>query len=351
VRALSFRRLPLQLRTPFRLAHGTSVTRENVLVELTDGEHVGRGEAAVVPYLGETVERVLAYLADPVVHAVVERADLPLDEALDRLPPGSLAARAALDMALHDLWGQAEGRPLHALWGLSADRCPSSSVTVAMPETGPDAERRFEEDLRAAGGHGLIKLKLGSGRLEEDLRLVTAARRVSPSARLCVDANGGWSAEQATAIIPRLAAEGVLFVEQPLAAAAELEAWRELRAALPAGSPPLVADESAPDLASLDRIAGVADGINVKLAKHGGLRAARRMIDRARSLGLRVLIGCMIESSLAVTAAAQLAPLADWADLDGPLLIVDDPFRGVLMEAGRLLLPAGSGLGVTPRNP
>jgi len=340
---LTAQRRALRLATPFTLSYGTTTTRENVLIALTHDGLIGVGEAAVVPYTGETPERVLRALGDPLLRAALARADPRLlEDALDALPPAeSSAARAALDIALHDLWGQALGQPLWRLWGLNPARSPRSSFTIAMT----DDERAFGEQVRAAAAFGVIKLKLGSGDLARDVTTVRLAREDYAGA-LCVDANGGWSADDALRAIPALAALDVRFVEQPVARD-DWDGWRALRAGLPAAHPPLIADESVQGPASVLPLAGLADGINVKLAKAGGLRPARQMIALARALGLRVLIGCMVESSVAVTAAAHLAPLADYADLDGNLLITNDPYRGVRIEAGALILPDAPGLGVT----
>lgn len=334
--------IALRLKNPFRLSYGATTIRENVLIYLYDGDKTGVGEAAVVPYYNETPQRVIDALSDPAILTALGDDPLLLEDVLDRLPPlRSQAARAALDMALHDLWGQRLGQPLYRLWGLNPARCPRSSFTVALPEDESDYQARLEE----AAHYGIVKLKLGSGDSVTDLRLATIARETLPG-ELCVDANGGWTAEVALAIIPELAALGVTFIEQPVARD-DIAGWRRLRAALPPDHPPLIADESVQGLDSVLALAGLADGVNIKLAKFGGLRPARQMIGVARALGLRVLVGCMIESAVAVTAAAHLAPMADYADLDAPLLITNNPYRGVDNVAGYLTLPEAPGLGVT----
>lgn len=339
---LTIQAVPLQLENPFHLSYGTTTVRENVVITLTDAIG-GRGEAAVVPYTGETAARVMRYVNEPAVADALRRDPLLLEDALDALPPGdSSAARAAVDIALHDRWGRALGQPLYRLWGLNPARCPESSFTVAIA----DDEAEYREHIRAARAFGIIKLKLGSGDWRRDLHLVDLARD-TVSSRFCVDANGGWSAQDAAQIIPLLAERGILFVEQPVARD-DFEGWKALRAALPDGMPSLMADESVQGVESVPPLAGLADGINIKLAKCGGLRAARQMIALARSYGMRVMIGCMVESSVAVTAAAHLAPLADYADLDGNLLVSNDPFRGMRLDGGRLHLPDAPGLGVTP---
>ncbi len=330
----------LKLENPFTLSYGTTTVRENLLIQID----AGVGEAAVVPYYHETLARVLSYISDPALAAAVGDDPLLLDDALDRLPPtDSSAARAAVDIALHDRWGRALGQPLYRLWGLNPERSPLSSFTVAMAEDEADYRAR----LRAARAFPLVKIKLGSGDWRADWQRVQIARE-ELTAQLCVDANGGWSVEDALAIIPRVADLGVLFVEQPVARA-NLDGWRTLARTLPLGHPPLIADESVQGVESVLPLAGIADGINIKLAKCGGLRPARQMIALARACGMRIMIGCMVESSVAVTAAAHLAPLVDYADLDAPLLITNDPYQGLRVEAGRVSLPDAPGLGVTRR--
>jgi L-alanine-DL-glutamate epimerase-like enolase superfamily enzyme len=201
--------------------------------------------------------------------------------------------------------------------------------------------------VRSAAGFPILKLKLGSGDLEADETAVRVAREET-GAGLCVDANGGWSVDEAATIIPRLATYDLLFIEQPLPQH-NSEMWHDLRARLPEGMPPLIADESVRQSADIPALAGAADGVNIKLAKAGGLREARRMIALARALGMQVMIGCMVETSVGVTAAAHLAPLADYADLDGNLLLVNDPYVGATWSEGRLSLPDEPGLGVKRR--
>lgn len=338
--------LSLTLRTPFTLSYGTTTIRENVLIRLRTGDQVAFGEAAVVPYYHETAERVTAYLSSPAVREAVSRDPLHLEDALSMLPPTpSSFAHAALDIALHDRWGAALGEPLWRLWGLNPARCPATSYTIAMD----DDEAAYLERVRIAGQRfGLLKLKAGSqAGWEHDWQRIQAARQVTHAA-LCIDANNGWDRAAAQAIIPRLGELGVAFVEQPLPRA-DLDGWRELRRALPTGHPALFADEAVQGVESVAPLAGLADGINIKLAKCGGLRAARDMIALARAFGMQVMIGCMVESSIAVTAAAHLAPLADYADLDANLLIADDPYEGVLLDGDRLVLPDRPGLGVIAR--
>ena len=331
--------LTLHLRTPFRIAHGVSESRQSVIVHLPDG---ALGEAALAPYYGITPEHVLAYLANPQVEAALGGDPMLREDILDALPPGPMPARAALDIALHDLAGKRLGVPLYRLWGLNPARAPLSSFTIGQER---DA-RALRQKLREAAHYPVIKLKLGSGSATTDEATVRIAREELPGAQLCVDANAGWSVDEAVAIIPRIAEYGLLFVEQPLARD-DLEGWRALRPRLPQDAPFLIADESVHTTRDIPPLVGSADGINIKLAKSGGLREAWRMIQVARAFDMRVMIGCMVESAVGVTAAAHLAPLVDYADLDGNLLVTDDPFTGVVMHNGLLTLPDAPGLGVT----
>lgn len=322
--------LTLHLKSPFRIAHGSSTIRENVLARIGDGV----GEGAMPPYYGYRMEDVLAYLHALDSSRLLGHGTFHLEDALDALPDGPAPARAAADLALHDHWGKQLGYPLYRLWGLDPERTPESSVTLSIPTSMDELQTSVEK----VADFPFLKLKLGSGSIERDLEIVRAVRGATP-ARLCVDANGGWSVEQAAGLIPQLGELGVEFVEQPVASGDHNE-WRRLQALLPDGRPFIIADESVQGPADVLALAGVADGINVKLMKTGGLRGARRLIDLARTLNLKVMLGCMIESSVAITAAAHLAPLADYADLDGNIDLVQDPFNGAWLENGHIHLPA-----------
>jgi L-alanine-DL-glutamate epimerase-like enolase superfamily enzyme len=331
--------ITLDLKVPFAIAHGTSTARHNVLVHLGDGI----GEAALAPYYGVDQRDVIRYVQSIDPEALLGEDPLALEEALDRLPPRPTAARAAIDIALHDCWAKQLGHPLYRLWGLSPARSPLSSWTIPIAADEDELRRR----VRSAPAFPILKLKLGSGSLATDESIVRVAREETDAA-LCVDANGAWPVDEATTIIPRLAAYDLFFVEQPLPQHG-VEAWHELRGRLPEGMPPLIADESVQQAADIPALVGAADGINIKLAKAGGLREARRMISLARALGMQVMIGCMIETSVGVTAAAQLAPLADYADLDGNLLLVQDPYVGATVHEGCVSLPDEPGLGIRRR--
>jgi L-Ala-D/L-Glu epimerase len=307
-----------------------SDVRENVLVHVGGGV----GEAAAVPYHGETSAGIIQYLQGVDLGAVSDPSHL--EDILAGLPAGSAAARAAIDIALHDGWGRALGQPLYRLLGLNPERIPLSSFTIALGPLEELAQRAREAPA------AILKLKLGSADDAERVRIVRAAS----SAPLRVDVNGGWSLERAERLLPELAEQGVELVEQPLPPG-DLEGLRRLSQLR--SRPPLFADESIKSTADLLAHRGLVEGVVIKLAKSGGIRPALQQIALARALGMQVMLSCMIESSLGVTAAAHLAPLAQYVDLDGPLLIVDDPFVGVQQERGRLSLPMGPGLGVVSR--
>jgi L-Ala-D/L-Glu epimerase len=322
--------LSLELKTTFRVAHGASTHRNNVLVHLDDGV----GEAAAVPYYGETQEGIIEYLK-----TVPELGDDPfdLDGVLAKRPAGSRAARAAIDMALHDLWGKVLGQPLYRLLGLNPTHVPLTCLTIGMDEPGIMAEQA------KASVYPILKIKLGSERDET----ILAAIRETTSARLQVDANAGWRREQALELIPRLAEYGLELIEQPLPIE-DVDGYLWLKEKLRAQRVhvPIFADETAKTSHDVAKLAGAVDGVVIKAMKAGGLREALKMIHTARAHDMQVMLGCMVESSVGVTAAAHLAPLCDYADLDGPLLISNDPYRGLQYDGARFSLPEGPGLGV-----
>jgi L-Ala-D/L-Glu epimerase len=327
---LSWEPLTLDLKTTFRVAHGAFDQRFNVLVHLDDGV----GEAAAVSYYDESREGITEYLK-----SVPDLGDDPcdLDAVLAKRPAGSRAARAAIDQALHDLWGKKLGQPLYRLLGLSPANLPLTSFTIGMDEPAVMAEQA------RVSGYPVIKIKVGSDRDEE---IVSAIRGVT-DAKLMVDANAGWSREQALRMIPRLAGYDLELVEQPLAVP-DVEGYFWLKEKLKAQNVkiPIFADETAKNSHDVARLAGAIDGVVVKVMKSEGIREALRTIHTARAHDMKIMLGCFIESSVGVTAAAHLAPLCDYADLDGPLLIRNDPYRGLSYDGARLTLPDGPGLGV-----
>ena len=327
---LNWEPITLELRTTFRVAHGASDQRHNVLVYLDEGV----GEAAAVPYYGETQQGIIEYL-----QSVRDLGDDPfdVDAVLAKRPAGSRAARSAIDEALHDLWGKKLGQPLYKLFGLNPNNIPLTSFTIGMDEPEVMAEQA------RASGHPILKIKLGSDKDEAILKAV----RKATSSKLRVDANAGWSREQALQVIPRLMDYDLEFIEQPLTVD-DVDGYFWLKDQLRAQriEIPIFADETAKNSHDVARLAGAVDGVVVKTMKSEGIREALRMIHTARAHNMRIMLSCMVESSVGVTAAAHLAPLCDFADLDGPLLIRNDPYQGLKYDGARMTLPDGPGLGV-----
>lgn len=331
-----FRPYPLLLSHTFTVATCSRTTTPDVLLELHHDGLVGYGEASMPPYLGESIESVMEFLGK--VDLSLFHDPMQTEEILhyvDLIAPGNCAAKAALDIALHDLQGKILGQPLHQVWGLDSQNTPLTTYTIGI-----DTEEVVKQKVREVEGRfGRLKIKVG---VEGDHELVKAIRTVS-NLPLTVDANQGWKdREKALDEIFWLASEGCIMVEQPLPKH-NLDdlAWLTSRSPLP-----IIADESVQRLSDLPRIADSFSGINIKLMKCTGLNEARKMISEAQRLGLKVMLGCMTETSCAVSAAAQLSPLADFADLDGNLLISNDPFSGMKIVDGRIKLNNAPGIGV-----
>lgn len=336
---ITFRPFDLRLKHAFTIARGTRDVSPVVLVELEHDGIIGYGEAAPSARYGESVDSVAAFLS----HVDWSRFDDPFQlesilDAVDAAAPGNTSAKASVDLALHDWIGRKLGIPLHKYWGLDSKRTPKTSFTIGI-----DTIQVIEQKVREADQYPILKIKLGG---ENDEDIIRTIRKITKKT-LRVDANEGWKVkEQAVEKIKWLEQEGVEFVEQPMPAA-DLAgtAWTRERVNLP-----LVADENSLRLHDVPKLQGVFDGINIKLMKCTGLREALRMIHAARACDLKVMIGCMIESSVAISAAAQLSPLIDYADLDGNVLISNDPFDGVRSLDGTLRLLDRPGLGVERRS-
>lgn len=326
----------VQLTEPFRISRGVQHYAQRVVVHVQSQGQVGLGEAAPSTFYGENQETVLACLSAYAGHLgddpfALEEILTKLEQTIHR----NAAARAAVDMALYDLTGKLLGVPVYKLLGLNPAKTPYTSFTIGL-----DTPAEMARKARQAQDFPILKVKLGA---RQDLDCIKAIRDVS-QATLRVDANAGWTVKEAVKLIEALEPYRIEFVEQPLPPT-DLEGLRLLREHSPL---PIFADESCVTLEDIPRVAGCVDGVNIKLMKCGGIRQALKMIHTARAHHLQIMLGCMIESSLAITAAAHLSPLVDYADLDGHLLIRNDPYRGVQVEAGKLVLPAGPGLGVAP---
>lgn len=335
--------LELRTRHAFNIARKVApAARQSVWVKLTDDDgNIGWGEAAATPYYGETVETVTAVL--PHFQQAMEEAAAGDPFALERIEKGiaaavgyNPAARSAISAALHDLVGKRLGVPVWKLWGLDPDSAPASSFTIGIDEL-----EVMRAKVREAAGYPILKIKVGTPRDEQILAMI---REEAPDVVIRVDANTAWTAKQAIHACDMLESYGVEFVEQPLPPA-DTEGLRLLRRR---ARLPIVADESCRTSADIPSLVGAVDGVNIKLAKCGSLREAIRIVHAARAHGMKVMLGCMIESTLGIAAAVQLTPLMDYVDLDGAALLSRDPFHGPGMEAdGSLRFNSEAGLGVT----
>ncbi|HEU5170120.1 MAG TPA: dipeptide epimerase [Gemmatimonadales bacterium] len=330
--------LDLHTRHPFFIARGGQAQHRTVWVRLRDCDgQVGWGEAAATGYYGETPETVLAALETYVAHLPDDPFDLEASErSLLTALGGNASARVALSSALHDLAGKRMGVPLWKLWGLDPAAAPPSTFTIGL-----DTPDRMRAKVLEAEPYPILKVKLGTDRDGEILRAI----RSVTNKELRVDANAGWGRKQAIRMLPELEEFGVTVLEQPVPPH-DLDG---LAAVTRAARIPVIADESCLVATDIPRLVGAVDGVNIKLAKCGSLREALRMVAVARAHGLMVMVGCMIESSIGITAAAHFTPLVDLVDLDGAALLSDDPFAGATIEAGRVALPAEPGLGVRRR--
>ncbi|RQG98825.1 dipeptide epimerase [Natrarchaeobius oligotrophus] len=326
----SFQRRSLPLEHPFTIARGTVTETDVVTVRVEDDDgRVGIGAAGPASHYGETADTVEAVLPDllEVVEDVGDPARLSrIERQMRETVRYNPAARAAVSIAVHDLETKRLGVPLYRYWGLDPAESLETSYTIGID----DAETMCEKAETAIDrGYGTLKVKLGTDRDEEIVRTI---RSVAPDASLYVDANEAWTPREAVETIDRLAAFDLAFVEQPVPA----DDPEGLRFVYERSPVPIAADESCLTLSDVPAVADRCDVANLKLMKCGGLREVRRMIHAARAHGLEVMLGCMTESNASIAAACHLAPLLDYADLDGSLLLADDPYDGVPMPDGRI---------------
>jgi L-Ala-D/L-Glu epimerase len=341
---LTFEPLELKLANPFGISRGTTTLAQNLLVRLKYGSLIGFGEAAPSRTNGETVQTVQAVLT-----AVRDKEMLGDDPTamrsvmmkIDRFISGHPSAKAALDMAFYDLLAKIAGLPLYKYLGLAGLPLPLVDMTIGIDNL-DTIERKAKEAL--AAGHKILKVKLGT---DYDREIVRKIRDIDRKVSLQVDANGAWTVKQTMQMIDWLCDYDVDLIEQPLPKNAAVDDFCLIRDYSPI---PIFADESILQAEDAVRFEGAVDGVVVKLMKTGGIYEALRLIHTAKSLGQKVMLGCMVESSLAITAACHLAPLADYSDLDGALLLSDDPFEGAYLEEGYLKLPDRSGLGVLSKS-
>lgn len=333
--SLSFLPYELKLHHVFTLSVNSRKTTPDVLTRLEFEGVVGYGEASMPPYLGESVESATRFLSS--LNLSQFNDPFQMDDILqyvDSVALGNTAAKAAVDIALHDLVGKMMKQPWYKIWGYDPADTPNTSFTIGI-----DTPEVVRQKVAEAAPYKILKVKMG---MATDREMIETIRSVTDRP-LCVDVNQGWT-DRAEALekIHWLKENGVVFVEQPLPkTAVDDMAWLTQNSPLP-----IIADESLQRLPDVIKAHGVYNGINIKLMKCTGMREAHQMLTLARSLGMKVMIGCMVETSCAVSAASQLAPKADWADLDGNLLIDNDPYSGMQIVDGKITLTDRPGIGI-----
>ncbi len=332
---LSYRPFTLEMRHVFTVASFSRTTTPVVLIQLTFDGITGYGEASMPPYLGETQESVIAFL---------NKVDLSLFDSpfqteeilsyIDAIALKNTAAKAAIDIALHDLLGKLMGQPFFKIWGLNPNNIPPTSYTIGI-----DTKEMIHKKVKEAEAFKILKVKLG---LDTDKMIIDTIRSVT-DVPLCADVNQGWkNKEEALEMTHWLAEKNVVFLEQPMPKEQiDDMAWLTERSPIPT-----IADEGCQRYNDILSLQGAYSGINIKLMKCTGMREAKKMAELARALNMKVMLGCMTETSCAISAAAQLAPLVDWADLDGALLIGNDIFDGMHVKNGMCVLPDRPGIGI-----
>jgi len=331
---IKIHQLELPIADPFTIARGTITEQQSLIVELRDGDQYGLGEVTVDAYYGHSFASMTRSLM-----GIGSRLNLYRDQSPEVVWPQMLAAvqgdhfaMAALDLAAHDLWGKRLSKPCWEVWGLQWNEVPLSSYTIGI-----DTIPRMIEKLKQQPGWAVYKIKLGT---DNDLEIVRQLRQHT-EATFRVDANCGWTAEQTIANSIELQQLGVEFIEQPLAAEASVD---QMRLVFEHSVLPVIADESCRTMPDVQACQGLFHGVNVKLCKCGGLTPALVMLRQARELGMQTMIGCMVETSIGISAAAHLLPLLTYADLDGAILLKQDPAVGVKVELGRVACPIAPGL-------
>ena len=337
---LSWKPYELQLKHAFNISTYSRKTTPVVLTTIEYDGLVGYGEASLPPYLGETQASVIEFLKK--VNLSGFSNPLELEEIIhyiDSIAENNTAAKASVDIALHDLAGKIIGKPWHQLWGLKKENVPDTTFTIGI-----DTDEVVRQKVREVEGQfKILKVKLGG---TEDKRMVETIRSVT-ALPLAVDANQGWKDKhQALDMILWLKEKGIVMIEQPMPKY-NLDSIARLTEESPL---PIFADESVQRLRDVERMKGVFSGINIKLMKCTGMREAWQMRNLAQALGMKVMIGCMTETSCAISAAAQLAPGLDFADLDGALLIQNDAFEGATLQNGKIIATDFPGIGIKPLN-
>lgn len=330
---IAFHIIHLKNKHTFRIAHGARTGVDTFIVSLSDGEFTGLGEATPVPYYGFSANDLKELLEKH--QNAIESYDLQNAESfwefMNQILSTNRFAQCALDMAAHDLVAKRKGLPLYKTWGLNFDNVPLSNFTIGIDEIPVMVERMKEVDFP------IYKIKLGTS---NDIEIIKELRKAT-DAVFRVDANCAWTVEETIANSRAFEHLGVEFIEQPL----PNDRIEDMKNVIGKISLPLMADESCITENDVEKCHGKFDGVNIKLAKCGGLTPALRMIKRAKDLGLKTMVGCMTESSVGISAIAHLLPLLDYVDMDGSILISNDPANGVVLNQGKAVLPNRNGTG------
>ena len=337
---LSWKPYELQLKHTFNISTYSRKTTPVVLTTIEYDGLIGYGEASLPPYLGETQASVYEFLKKVDLSGFTNPLELEeIIHYIDTIAENNTAAKASVDIALHDLAGKIIGKPWHQLWGLKKENVPDTTFTIGI-----DTDEVVRQKVREVEGlFNILKVKLGG---TEDKRMIETIRSVT-ALPLAVDANQGWKDKhQALDMILWLKEKGIVMIEQPMPKY-NLDSIARLTEESPL---PIFADESVQRLRDVERMKGVFSGINIKLMKCTGMREAWQMRNLAQALGMKVMIGCMTETSCAISAAAQLAPGLDFADLDGALLIQNDAFDGASLQNGKIIATDFPGIGIKPLN-
>ena len=332
---LRFKPYDLQLKHVFTIANNSRTTTPVMLTEIEYDGLIGYGEASMPPYLGESQKTATEFLTKVDLSQFSDPFLLEdIIAYVDSLTTGNYAAKASVDIALHDLVGKMIKQPWYKIWGLNPDKTPNTSFTIGI-----DTPEVVKEKVKEADIYKILKVKLGR---DNDKEMIKTIRSVT-NKPICVDVNQGWTDKKmALDMIHWLATQGVVFVEQPMSKLAVDDiAWLTQNSPLP-----IIADEAVQTVHDVLSTNKVYSGINIKLMKCGGMRNAFKMANMAKMMGMKVMVGCMTETSCAISAAAQLSPLADWADLDGNLLISNDLYDGVKIVNGKVTLTDLPGIGV-----
>ena len=332
---LHFKPFELQLKHTFTLATSSRTTTPVMLVELEHDGLVGYGEASMPPYLGESHETVARFLKKVDLSGFNDPFSMEeILQYIDKLEPGNRAAKASIDIALHDLVGKMLGQPWYKIWGLKPEDTPYTTYTIGI-----DTRDVIIEKTKEAAEFKMLKVKMGR---DNDKELIETIRSVT-DVPLCVDVNQGWTDKyKALEMIHWMDEQGIVFVEQPMPKElVDDMAWLTEHSPLPT-----IADEAFQRIHDIPKFKDVYSGINIKLMKSTGMREAKKMVDVAHALDMKVMLGCMTETSCAISAASQLSPLCDWADLDGALLISNDIFEGMKVIDGKVTLTDLPGIGV-----